>query len=106
MTLFTDVCLALMVSGSRFGPTMGSLHTLCTGPSVEDPRAAPYQADLVLPIVQEELSSERWVAEAAPRTVMKSVPPGGARYVAAIVTFILKAGSLAKVTQQDLVRFV
>lgn len=29
VTLFTDVCLALMVSGSRFVPTMGSLHTLC-----------------------------------------------------------------------------
>jgi hypothetical protein len=46
------------------------------------------------------------MAKAAPGTVMKSVSPGGARSVAAVVAFILKAGILAKVTQQDLVRFV
>lgn len=80
--------------------------TVCKGSSVEDPRAAPYQADLALSIVQEELSSERWKAEVAQGTVMKLVLPGGAQSVAATVALVSKRESLAKVTRQDLVRFV
>lgn len=60
---------------------------------MEDSRAVPYQADLALSIGQEELSSERWKAEVAHRTLMKSVLPRGAQSVAATVNLVSKRES-------------